>query len=623
MLLAARRSLFRLGTDYLFIATAGALLVKSVAVVAWLFDPAHADLHLREAARWAGPWAAVWLAALLLVLGPSQALRGRARAWFLLACNLSISLLLLADLWYLRGFDTMPSPTVVRHARHVWSLRESITSMGRPTDWLMLADLPVLAIVAILFRVRYRARTRNLPAFAALLAVGLVGFSFIPAWGAITGRSDARTRLYELDDRNRAAAALSPVGYHLLSVWSAATHDHTIDLTAEDLDEIRLWYRAKDERLPEDRYKGLLKGRNILLIQVESLEGFVVGRSVEGQEITPTLNRLRSHSLYFPNIREQICEGSTSDAELLVLASVYPLPDVETVMEYPEVRYNALPGLLRSRGYSTAVLHANAGSFWNRARVLTGMGFEQFHDAKAFEQDEAIGMGLSDGSFFRQSVGLLAKQRQPFFAMMITLTSHGPFRLPAEHRDLTLSDELAASTLGDYFQSIHYVDAQLGEFLESLKSEGLADSTAVVIYGDHEGVHRSYTDYILDLPNYDPEWVNNDLRTPLIIYHPSITGETLPVIGGQVDVLPTLCWLAGVDPAAHRMTAVGRNLLNTRKSFAVVRDWRGAKPYRYIGPPTTPAERAAALKGVDVSDKIIRGGYLEKRGRSGSAPHSQ
>ncbi|MDD4889989.1 MAG: LTA synthase family protein [Phycisphaerae bacterium] len=607
-----RTQLSRLFKDYLFLATLAVLFVKSLLLVGFLYDPSHTYCDYRQAARDVLPRTCIYLGPLLILLSFGQLLRNRRRLWLFFAMDAATSVVLLADLWYLRGFGTLPTFAIFRHAKEAMAVRDSIASMARPVDLLFVADLVVFLAAALLGRKLYRNRERNVPAFAALLVLGLGAFFYVPAKVLVFRRADSRIGLYNVVEPNRTASVLSPVGYHLLTIRSWFTAGRPIRLTTEDTDEIRLWYEQKDEHLPDNKYKGMFKGKNLLVIQIESLERFVIGRKFEGQEITPTLNGLLKNSLFFSTIYEQVGDGLTSDAELLANTSVHPVRGVETFFVYPHATYNSLPTLLKGEGYSTHAIHPDAGTFWNWVIALTNIGFEKCTDSAAFERDEVIGLGLSDGSFLRQVAPLVRKQPQPFFVFMITLTSHNPFNLPKEHRALKLNETLDKSKMGGYFQSIHYTDKHLGIFLNALRANGLLDNTLVAIYGDHQSIHRWYRDRIEQLPITQDWWLQNDLRVPFIVYNSSIQAEEIPIIGGQVDIMPTLLYLLGVDSAKYRTTAIGRNLLNTKKSFAVIRDATAA-PYRYLAEGSDEKAKEEAFKGVDVSEKIIKGGYLKNR----------
>ncbi len=81
---------------------------------------------------------------------------------------------------------------------------------------------------------------------------------------------------------------------------------------------------------------------------------------------------------------------------------------------------------------------------------------------------ETIGFGITDEEFYRQSMDYLKEldsiDDNPFYAFIISLTSHNPFNIPDEYRELKIRKEHEDTILGDYIQSIHYADKALGQF---------------------------------------------------------------------------------------------------------------------------------------------------------------
>jgi phosphoglycerol transferase MdoB-like AlkP superfamily enzyme len=82
---------------------------------------------------------------------------------------------------------------------------------------------------------------------------------------------------------------------------------------------------------------GLIKGKNIIAIHVESLENIMVNYSSYGQEITPNINRLLNSSIYFNNIHEQVKDGNSSDAELMINASIYPISEGSAFLRFGKI----------------------------------------------------------------------------------------------------------------------------------------------------------------------------------------------------------------------------------------------------------------------------------------------
>jgi phosphoglycerol transferase MdoB-like AlkP superfamily enzyme len=146
--------------------------------------------------------------------------------------------------------------------------------------------------------------------------------------------------------------------------------------------------------------------------------------------------------------------------------------------------------------------------------------------------DEVIFLGLSDGSFFNQIKDKIIKQKTPFYNFTVTLTSHSPFEMPPKHKKLKLDNTIQNTIIGDYFQSIKYTDSCIGTFLDELDKSGVLDNTVVVLYGDHDSVHKYFNDEVHKIKPSEDWWLENDTKVPLIIYEkghePACAGTDQP-----------------------------------------------------------------------------------------------
>ena len=377
-------------------------------------------------------------------------------------------------------------------------------------------------------------------------------------------------------------------------------------ISDKDRNAIQNWIDAKNEKLPPNSYKGIYKGKNLLVLQVESLENFVIGQSVDGQEVTPTLNRLLSNSLYFDNYYTQINEGTSSDADLMTNTSVFPVRKGSTFFRFPYTTYNSLPVIMEKHGYTTTAIHPDNGEYWNWMEALDNMGFQQCIDSKSFEMDEVIFLGLSDGSFLRQVKDTVINQKAPFYNFMVTLTSHSPFEMPLRHQKLKLTGQLADSRLGGYFQSINYTDRCIGTFIDELEKSGVLDNTVLVIYGDHDSVHKYFKDEIQSIQPSQQWWLENDKKIPLLIYSKGQQAQTINTTGGQIDLMPTLLYLFGVDESEYESTVFGRNLLNTKEDYVVLSNGE-------LRGKIDAAKKEEMLKGLEYADMAIRSDFFKHR----------
>lgn len=318
-----------------------------------------------------------------------------------------------------------------------------------------------------------------------------------------------------------------------------------------------------------DTYQGLCKGKNLILIQVESLQNFVLGATYNGQELTPNLNALlQKDTIYFNNYYSNIGKGNTVDAEFTTLNSLYPVIDRECYSLYTTNTYNGLPWLMREEGYSTVAIHGYEGSFWNRENAYPYQGFEEFYSQEDLISDDIIGLGISDKSMFRQAVTILKNQKKPFFSFIITLTNHHPYVLPEELGTIELLEEDKGTTFGKYLETVAYTDAAIGQFIEELKEAGLYDDTVIALYGDHHGLNCNMNENFTTVSNFIGKKYDYDemFKVPLIIHIPgSGVIDTISTTGGQIDFLPTIANLYDFDiPQPY---VLGRDLINSTSGF--------------------------------------------------------
>lgn len=324
---------------------------------------------------------------------------------------------------------------------------------------------------------------------------------------------------------------------------------------------------------------GIAKGKNLIVIQLESLQNMLIGRTYNGQEITPNLNRLikEQGSIYFDNFYQQIGSGNTSDAEFAINNSLIGSIESFTYQLYEGNHFRGLPWILKDQGYRTAVFHGYDKSFWNRESMYPVQGFDTFIGSDQLVNDNIKGIGggnivgISDQAFYQQSLEYLKAMDEttyPFYSFLITLSSHNPFRLPDSLKGLELLPRDQDNIVGNYMNSMHYADRCFGEFLEGLKANGLYEDSLVALYGDHFGLSKSdeqiakkVTEFLGFEYDYDIM-----LNVPLMIHIPGYEeNRVVSISGGQLDFMPTICYLLGVE----RLDTLylGRNLLTAESGF--------------------------------------------------------
>lgn len=546
----------------------------------------------------------------LVFLSFALLFKGKGRVIYLFIIDALITALILTDITYFRGFLTVPSVLILTQTANLDNLSGSIMSMFSPYDILFLLDFVIMGVYVFFTRKSYvKVQRRAIKTFLLTFIIPIIFIAYVPFNIYVLHNKDVKNAyLFENYDPTNTVQYFSSTGYHIMDIINVIKDSKPYELTSEDKTQIDDYYKFKNENLPNNKYFGEFKGKNLIVIQVESLESFLIGHEINGQKITPVLDSLIKKGIYFPNIYEQVNEGTSSDSDLMVNTSMTPLRRGSTFFRYPNRAYNSMPLILEHNGYSTIAIHPDKGSFWNYKQGLTGIGFQTFTDFHSFNPDEIVGMGLSDRTYFKQVVPMLEKLKQPFYSFNVTLTSHGPFDLPKDMRKLKLDPELDNSELGGYFQSIHYTDAQIGYFLELLDKAHLLDNTLIAIEGDHTGVHKYYQ-HSIDSLSKKEDWYsdNGNPRVPLIMYNKNTDiGKTFETVGGQIDIMPTLLYSLGVPSKEYENTALGRNLLNTNRNYAILTNGRLVGDLKDL----SDKDKKLIEGTLEMSDKMIRADYF-------------
>lgn len=505
---------------------------------------------------------AILLASFWALLLPT---RGRLIA--LIALNLILSFLLYADVIYYRYFQDLITVPVLLQLGQVESLGGSIHTLMKPGDFRLFADAAIIICYAVYViwkgkaDLKKTALTRSVQWRKIGIRIGCTAAAFMLGFSLFFTNLNHATDTWAkgLFEKNwwnlsiyNVAGAL---GFHGYDVYRYAKLNwlDAEPVSSEQRSDTQLWMedraRARSELEQNDALFGAYAGSNVLMVQVESLQTFMLGQTIGGKEITPVLNGLIRESAYFSNFYHQTAQGRTSDADFAVNCSLQPMKSGSVFIQYASHDYACLPEQLKNEGYSTNVFHPYQGGFWNRNIMYKNMKYDQFYSMKHYELDERLGWSLGDKSFYRQSMDIIADLPQPFHAFLISLTSHHPYKLPVAEKLLN-TEELDDTIMGDYLQVIHYADAALGQLVDRLKAEGLWNKTIFVLYGDHDNSIQDWELYKRFMKDTGNNMEREQLikSVPMLIHLPdgAYTG-TYDKAGGQLDMTPTIMHLLGLS----------------------------------------------------------------------------
>ncbi|MDF7638588.1 LTA synthase family protein [Lactobacillus sp. ESL0791] len=488
----------------------------------------------------------------MLLLGLGLFLKGRKSYWVIIVIDFLLSLWLFANILYYREFSNFLSLSIIKTSGSTAdNLGKSIVGITHATDFLTFLDVGVIIVLLLtkVIKIDVRALKVQVSLLIELLAALLMALNLLMAQ---KDRSGLLTRTF---DNNYIVKYLGINEYAVYDGFKTAqTSSQMAKANVSDLQSVKKYLRANYVK-PNPEYTGVAKGKNVLVIHLESFQQFLIGYKWKGKEVTPNLNKLyhAKDTLSFDNFYNQVGQGKTSDAEMMLENSLYGLQSGSAMSSYGTSNtFESAPAILNQRaGYTTAVMHGGAGSFWNRNNAYKSFGYQYFMPLSYYKNISKyyVGYGLKDKIFFAQSIKYIERLPQPFYLKMITVTNHYPYDLDKANQTIDKTDT-DDETVDGYVQTAHYLDQAIGELMQWLKKTGLDKKTLLVLYGDHYGISGNHHKASAQLLGQD-EFTDFDnlkfQRVPLMFHMKGLKGGIKHTYGGEIDVLPTLLNLLGVS----------------------------------------------------------------------------
>jgi phosphoglycerol transferase MdoB-like AlkP superfamily enzyme len=537
----------------------GAVTVKQ----AWLLSVAGPGLSMSG-------WF-LTLASGLVIAALLAAFGGRFRPWFSWLLAAAATATIFVDALHERFFGDLVSVAALQSASQVSRVEASVRSLLQPGDLWLWADLVAgMVVVASLTRFRVDQRlSRRASVWAASAAAVLTAAGF-----TVMDRSVSMRQIFHTTHLARQVGVLN---LHAVDVGSsllrAARRPHLDDAAFGEV--VEYFEKNRGRRSGAGPLFGAARSRNLLMIQVESLQAFVIGMRVGGVEVTPNLNALAWESVFVGEAADQTEEGRSSDAELASQVSLLPPDRGAAAFLFAGNGFTGLASILAERGYATVSAVPFDGAFWNRRATHRAYGYEHSLFAEDFTPGVNVGWGLNDRDFLIQAADRLSELPEPWCAYLLTLSLHHPFQgFPDELKRLDVG-RWEGTPFGNFLHTMHHFDGALALLEDELSAAGLAERTVIALWGDHDAGFewRPEIAAAMGYAGDSTGWYLSQ-RVPFIVRVPGLgaPSEPGPIPAGHTDVAPTLLALLGVDPAAFAF--VGRNLLGAPGPGPVVGEYR-------------------------------------------------
>ncbi|ERJ13020.1 LTA synthase family protein [Haloplasma contractile] len=530
--------------------------------------------------------------------------------------------LVFTNIMYYKWYESFTSLSLISQLGQLDDVSDGAAAILRPFDviyWLIfITGIILLSVYAINSKKEYSAttlkkiRTAFLRTGLSMLIIGLC---------TLSGKQVSR--LYKLWNRPYVVENYGIYTYHMSDLFKSVGMLRTQDVSETDYERFIQFVRNQNKEHTTNGMTNKFKGKNVIVIHAESVEQFLVNRTIDDQEITPYLNQFASEGYYFSNMYSQESVGTSSDTEFTFNTSLLPVNNGTIFLTHFNNNYVTTPKLLKEEGYFTMSMHGNNGSFWNRDIMHPSLGYDILLDRDFYhaEPEDLVGFGINDYKFYMQSIEYLKASNEPYYATLITLTNHTPFADVDKYTtydeegmpepELTCGELESTSITCNYLKSAHYADWAFGQFLLKLEESRMLDETIVVLYGDHPA--NLPIDDMEVLIGHEMDRIEYKARqkVPFIIWSKDIKApRTIDSPMGMVDAAPTIQNMLGI----HNLFSLGNDMFNVNDNLVVFNngDWTDGNIYY------DDFRDDYYITNDEIDESVITEEYIEKRKKEAS-----
>ena len=377
-------------------------------------------------------------------------------------------------------------------------------------------------------------------------------------WGdAYTTDSNFANQLGLNGSLSLIAAAKSRFSDERSNIWKATLEDPVAQQTVRDMlltenDKLVDPDTAPVRRDTTPPAEKTLPIKNVVVILMESFAGHSVGALGRPGNVTPYFDNLSKEGLLFERF---FSNGTHTHQGMFATMACFPnLPGFEYLMQTPEGSHklSGLPELLSARKFDDVYVYNgdfawdNQSGFFSNQGMTTFVGRNDYVDPVFSDPT----WGVSDQDMFNRGLEELKKRegKEPFYALLQTLSNHTPYALPTP---LPVEPVTDRGSLNEHLMAMRYSDWALGQFFEKARKEPYFKETLFVVVGDH-GFGNEQQISEMDLGRFN---------VPLLLIGPGIQekfGARNDTVGTQVDIVPTIMGRLGGE---FRQQCWGRDLL--------------------------------------------------------------
>lgn len=500
-------------------------------------------------------------------------LPNRARIVTGIIIDFLLSLLLFADNTYYIYSSNVLSVAQITNLQYGEEIIDTLPMVLKLEQILYFLDLILVLIMLIsrYIKIEKKAINKKINIIYKCI-IGVIGLAifFNVCFKFVEKGSD---KVYNKDMQIKESTIF---GYHIFDISNTINRKNNTKYKNRE-DMMKSYEQLKEEyqeKYGQEKYsfEGILEGQNIIIIQLESVQEFVINKEINGKPITPNLNKFLSENIKFTNMNMQ-SYSTTADAEHSTITSIYPMENGMSFSKYYTNTYDDIFKIFHCEGYYTSYMHGNDANFWNRGNVYGRMEVDDLALKDKFDDTEYINGFLSDELLYTQGFERIKKFEEPYISFIVSASSHTPYELEGLQDRSKVNIDVGKyknTYFGNYLEAVNYADYAFGVFLDRLKEKGKYDDTAIFVFADHNGLNMYNDEMIEFLQTTNPEL--NDVEIKLN-YTNVVCGLKIPGINhieiekpvSKLDIKPTLTYLCGIEDGL----SLGTNMFASKEFVAL------------------------------------------------------
>jgi len=326
---------------------------------------------------------------ILIMIAPMVLFRSsRVRFYYGIILNLCVSVLLFADELYYEYASNIISVMQAGNLQYRDEIMAAIPSLLHIRQILYFIDFPIIFYLFTSKKIKLekvkKFKLKPVACMVVVIAILCTHYHFVPeSLELVTGF------IYNKKNSVRYGTIY---GYHFVDVKNAITHNKNTKYDSYD-DMIKEYNDFKEFQSQLDtentQYNGIAEGKNVIVLQLESVQNFVVDKKINGKEITPNLNKFLHENIEITNMHAT-SYTTTADSEHSVITSLYPLENGEAFSKYYGNTYDSIFKIFKNAGYYTMYAHGNYGYFWNRENVTSKLSIDNVMFLEDFEDTSEL-----------------------------------------------------------------------------------------------------------------------------------------------------------------------------------------------------------------------------------------